>query len=80
LARAEYFVHKNISLKVGYYFNSYSSKDRGVDIMRLWMGDVETPGAGPNFNNSIGRSIFLGDDGKGAFQAHIGFVGLGFKF
>ena len=80
LARAEYFVHKNISLKLGYYFSSYSSKDRGVDIMRLWMGDVETPAGGPNFNSSIGRSIFLGDDGKGGYQAHIGFVGLGFKF
>jgi len=80
LARAEYLLHKNISLKLGYYFNSYSSKDAGVDIMKLWMGDVETPAGGPNFNSSIGRSIFLGDQGKGSYQAHIGFVGLKLKF
>ena len=80
LARAEYILHKNLSLKLGYYFNSYSSKDRGVDIMRLWMGDVETPAGGPNFNSSIGRSIFLGDRGKGSYQAHIGFVGVRVKF
>jgi MtrB/PioB family decaheme-associated outer membrane protein len=80
LARAEYFLFKNVSLKLGYYFNSYSSKDTGVDIMKLWMGDVETPTAGPNFNSSIGRSIFLGDKGKGSYQAHIGFLGIGFKF
>jgi MtrB/PioB family decaheme-associated outer membrane protein len=80
LARAEYLLHKNVSLKLGYYFNSYSSKDAGVDIMRVWMGDVETPTGGPNFNSSIGRSIFLGDRGKGSYQAHIGFLGLGLKF
>jgi MtrB/PioB family decaheme-associated outer membrane protein len=80
LARAEYIVHKNVALRLGYYFNSYSSKDAGVDMMRLWMGDVETPGAGPNFNNSIGRSIFLGDRGKGSYQAHIGFLGVRLKF
>ena len=80
VARLEYMLHRNLSLKLGYYFNSYSSKDAGVDIMRLWMGDVETPGAGPNFNNSIGRSIFLGDRGKGSYQAHIGFLGVRLKF
>jgi len=80
IARLEYMFHKNVALKLGYYFNSYSSKDAGVDIMRLWMGDVETPGAGPNFNNSIGRSIFLGDQGKGSYQAHIGFLGVRLKF
>jgi hypothetical protein len=80
LARAEYIIHKNISLKLGYYFNSYSSKDAGVDLMRLWMGDVETPAGGPAFNSSIGRSIFLGDKGKGSYQAHIGFLGVRFKF
>jgi len=48
--------------------------------MRLWMGDVETPGGGPNFNSSIGRSIFLGDRGKGSYQAHIGFLGVRLKF
>ena len=80
IARAEYILHKNLSLKLGYYFNSYSSKDAGVDIMRLWMGDVETPAGGPNFNSSIGRSIFLGDRGKGAYHAHIGFLGVRLKF
>ena len=80
VGRLEYIFHKNIALKLGYYFNSYSSKDAGVDIMRLWMGDVETPGAGPNFNNSIGRSFFLGDKGKGSYQAHIGFLGVRLKF
>jgi MtrB/PioB family decaheme-associated outer membrane protein len=80
LARAEYVLHKNVSLKLGYYFNSYSSKDAGVDIMKLWMGDVETPAGGPNFNTSTGRSIFLGDRGKGSYQAHIGFLGVRLKF
>jgi hypothetical protein len=80
LARMEYLAHKNISFNVGYYFNSYSSKDAGVDIMKLWMGDVETPAGGPNFNSSIGRSIFLGDRGKGSYQTHIGLIGLRLKF
>jgi MtrB/PioB family decaheme-associated outer membrane protein len=80
VARLEYILHKNVSLRLGYYFNSYSSKDAGVDIMRLWMGDVETPGGGPNFNTSTGRSIFLGDRGKGSYQAHIGFLGVRLKF
>ncbi len=80
VARLEYLLHKNVALKLGYYFNSYSSKDAGVDIMRLWMGDVETPAGGPNFNSSIGRSIFLGDRGKGSYVAHIGFLGVRLKF
>jgi hypothetical protein len=80
LARLEYVVHKHVSLRLGYYFNSYSSKDFGVDIMKLWMGDVETPAGGPNFNSSIGRSFFLGDKGKGSYQAHIGFIGVKLKF
>jgi MtrB/PioB family decaheme-associated outer membrane protein len=80
LARAEYVVHKNVALRLGYYFNSYSSKDAGVDIMRVWMGDVETPTGGPTFPSSIGRSIFLGDRGKGSYQAHIGFLGLKLSF
>jgi MtrB/PioB family decaheme-associated outer membrane protein len=80
LARAEYVVHKNVALRLGYYFNSYSSKDAGVDIMRLWMGDIETPAGGPTFSSSIGRSIFLGDRGKGSYQAHIGFLGLKLSF
>ncbi len=85
LARLEYVLHKNAALRLGYYFNGYASRDRGVDIMKLWMGDVEngsTPGASgpPNFNSSIGRSIFLGDTGKGSYTAHIGFVGIKLKF
>jgi MtrB/PioB family decaheme-associated outer membrane protein len=80
LARAEYVVHKNVALRLGYYFNSYSSKDAGVDIMRVWMGDIETPAGGPTFPSSIGRSIFLGDRGKGSYQAHIGFLGLKLSF
>jgi MtrB/PioB family decaheme-associated outer membrane protein len=80
LARAEYILHKNVALQLGYYFNSYSSKDASVDIMRLWMGDVETPAGGPTFNSSTGRSIFLGDRGKGAYQAHIGLIGLKLRF
>ena len=80
LARLEYSVTKNISLKGGYYFNSYDSKDHGVDIMKLWMGDVETPAGGPAFNSSIGRSIFLGDRGKSSYTAHIGLLGIAFKF
>ncbi|HXF75595.1 MAG TPA: MtrB/PioB family decaheme-associated outer membrane protein [Methylomirabilota bacterium] len=80
LARGEYVFHKNLAVRLGYYFNSYSSKDVGVDIMKLWMGDVETPAGGPTFNSSIGRSIFLGDRGKGSYQAHIGFLGLRVKF
>lgn len=80
LARSEYLVHKHVAFNFGYYFNSYSSKDRGVDIMKLWMGDVETPAGGPNFNSSIGRSFFLGDRGKGSYQTHIGLIGLRLKF
>jgi hypothetical protein len=80
LARLEYMLHKNVSLKAGYYFNSYSSEDQGVDIMRVWMGDIESPAAGPNFNTTVGRSIFLGDRGKRSYQAHIGLIGVRFKF
>jgi MtrB/PioB family decaheme-associated outer membrane protein len=80
LARAEYVVHKNVALRLGYYFNSYSSKDAGVDMMRVWMGDIETPTGGPTFPSSIGRSIFLGDRGKGSYHAHIGFLGLKLRF
>ena len=49
-------LHRNLSLKGGYYFNSYSAKDRGVDIMRVWVGDLDNPS---NINSSIGRSFFL---------------------
>ena len=71
LARFTYALHKNVDLKFGYYFNRYSSKDYGVDIMRLWMGNVDSGTA---------NSIFLGDRGKGAYEAHVGFVGLRLKF
>jgi hypothetical protein len=37
------------------------------------MGDVDT---GAN----VQRSIFLGDQVKGNYEAHVGFVGLRFKF
>lgn len=71
LARFEYALHKNVDLKVGYYFNRYSSKDYGVDIMRVWMGNVDTGTA---------NSIFLGDRLKGDYQAHVGFMAVKFKF
>lgn len=71
LARFEYSLHKNIDLRFGYYFNRYSTKDFGVDIMRLWMGDVDSGAA---------NSIFLGDRLKGNYEAHVGFIGIRFKF
>jgi MtrB/PioB family decaheme-associated outer membrane protein len=73
LARFEYQMHKNVSLKFGYYFNRYKEKDYGVDIMKPWMGDVDT---GAN----VQRSIFLGDKNKGSYTANVGFVGMKFKF
>jgi predicted porin len=73
LARLEYQLHKNIALNLGYYYNGYKSKDYGVDIMKVWMGDVDT---GAN----VQRSFFLGDQLKGSYMAHIGFLGLKFKF
>ena len=71
LARFEYALHKNVALRFGYYFNRYSSKDYGVDIMKLWMGDVDTGTA---------NSIFLGDRLKGSYTAHVGFLGLRLRF
>ena len=71
LARFTYALHKNVDLKFGYYFNRYSSKDFGVDIMRLFMGDVDS---GAN------NSIYLGDRGKGGYEAHVGYLALRFKF
>jgi Putative outer membrane beta-barrel porin, MtrB/PioB len=71
LARFTYALHKNVDLKFGYYFNRYSSKDFGVDIMSLFMGNVDS---GAN------NSIYLGDRGKGAYEAHVGYAGLRFKF
>ncbi len=71
VARFEYALHKNVALRFGYYFNRYSSKDYGVDIMKLWMGDVDT---------GTQDSIFLGDRLKGPFTAHVGFMGLRLSF
>ena len=73
LARFEYQVMKNVGLRVGYYFNRARDNDHGVDIMKPWMGDVDT-GA------SVQKSIFLGDRIKGPFTAHVGFVALRFSF
>ncbi len=71
LVRLEYAVHKNVALQVGYYFNKYNTKDQGVDVMKLWMGDVDS---------GARNSIFLGDRLKGNYTAHVGFVGMKFKF
>ncbi len=71
LARFEYALHKNVDLRFGYYFNAYSTKDAGVDVMKLWMGDVDS---------GARNSIFLGDRLKGNYEAHTGFLGVRFKF
>jgi MtrB/PioB family decaheme-associated outer membrane protein len=73
LARLEYQLHKHVALNLGYYYNGYKSKDYGVDIMKVWMGDIDT-GA------SVQRSIFLGDKLYGTYMAHIGYLGLKFRF
>ncbi|HXG52633.1 MAG TPA: MtrB/PioB family decaheme-associated outer membrane protein [candidate division Zixibacteria bacterium] len=73
LARFEYDIHKNLGLRFGYYYNRFNGKDFGVDIMKPWMGDVDT---GAN----VQRSIFLGDKVKSPYTAHIGFLGLRVKF
>ncbi len=73
LARFEYQLHKNIALNFGYYFNRYKQKDYGVDIMKPWMGDVDT---GVN----VQRSIFLGDKNKGNYTANVGFLTVKLKF
>jgi len=73
LARLEYQVHKNVALRFGYYFNHATEHDVGVDIMKPWMGDVDT---GAN----VQRSIFLGDRIKSPYTAHVGFLGLRLKF
>jgi hypothetical protein len=39
--------------------------------MKLFMGDVDS---GTN------NSIFLGDRLKGPYEAHVGFIGVRFKF
>ena len=73
LARFEYQLHKNIAVQLGYYFNKFNSKDYGVDIMELWMGDYDN-------NPGILRSVFLGDRFKGNYTAHIALLGLKIKF
>jgi len=73
LARFEYKFHKNVSAQLGYYFNKFHSKDYGVDIMRLWMGDQDT-------NSGQLRSVYLGDQFKGSYTAHVAMIGLKFKF
>jgi hypothetical protein len=71
LARFTYAIHKNVDLKFGYYFNRFSSKDFGVDIMQLFMGNVDSGAA---------NSIYLGDRGKGSYEAHVGYLGVRLKF
>jgi MtrB/PioB family decaheme-associated outer membrane protein len=80
LARFEYQLHKNLALRFGYYFNAAREKDYGVDIMKPWMGDVIDPQVTAATMNNVQRSIFLGDQVKGSFTAHVGFVTLKFKF
>jgi hypothetical protein len=73
LARLEYQLHKNVAVQVGYYFNNYRSKDYGVDIMNVWMGNVDTA-------TGQLRSIYLGDQFKGSYTAHVALLGLKVKF
>jgi MtrB/PioB family decaheme-associated outer membrane protein len=73
LTRLEYKFHKNVGLNLAYYYNGYTSKDYGVDIMKVWMGDVDT---GAN----VQRSFFLGDRLKGTYVAHFGYLGLKVRF
>jgi MtrB/PioB family decaheme-associated outer membrane protein len=80
LARFEYQLHKNLALRFGYYFNKAREKDYGVDIMKPWMGDVIDPQASATALTQLQRSMFLGDQIKGPFTAHVGFITLRFKF
>ena len=73
LTRLDYRLHKNVTLRFGYYFNRFNSKDAGVDIMKPWMGDVDT-------GTNVQRSIFLGDQIKRPYTAHVGLLGLRFSF
>ena len=77
LARFEYNLQKNITFRFGYYYNHATEKDFGVDIMQPWMGNVDVV---PTLNQNTARSVFLGDQVKGPFTAHVGFVTVGFKF
>ena len=80
LARFEYQLHKNVGVNFGYYYNDYHSKDYGVDIMQPWMGDFVDPGTSAGTLASLRRSIFLGDQLKGSYSAHVGFITLKLKF
>jgi hypothetical protein len=71
LARFEYQIHKNVAVQAGYYFNKFHSKDFGVDIMKLWMGDLDATQI---------NGVFLGDRFKGSYTAHAGIIGLKFSF
>ena len=73
LTRFDYQIYKNATLRFGYYFNRFNHKDFGVDIMKPWMGDVDT-------NAGIQRSIFLGDRIKRPYTAHVGLLGLRLTF
>lgn len=80
LARLNYKFHKNLGLNIGYYYNGYRSKDFGVDIMQPWMGDFVDPGTSAGTLGGLRRSIFLGDQLKGSYSAHVGFIGLKVTF
>lgn len=73
LTRLDYQLYKNVTLRFGYYFNRFNHKDFGVDIMKPWMGDIDT---GAN----VQRSIFLGDRIKRPYTAHVGLLGLRVSF
>ena len=73
LTRLDYQIYKNVTLRFGYYFNRFNHKDFGVDIMKPWMGDVDT-----NAGNQ--RSIWLGDRIKRPYTAHVGLLGLRLSF
>jgi len=78
LTRIQYQIHKNVALQVGYYFNKFSSKDAGVDIMRLWMGDSTS--ISDAANSGIIRSVFMGDRFKEPYSAHVALLGVKLKF
>ena len=73
LTRLDYQIHKNVTLRFGYYFNRFNHKDCGVDIMKPWMGDVDTSATSQ-------RSIWLGDRIKRPYTAHVGLLGLRLTF
>jgi len=73
LARFDYRLYRGTTLKFGYYFNHFTESDFGVDVMDVWMGNVDTT---PN----VQRSIFLGDRIKTPYTAHLGFVALRWEY